>query len=73
MASPFSDNTIGLDHDDFIHDVQFDFYGNQLATCSSDHKIKIWRKQSWWHPNNQMGTQPPNNTGPLDEDQYTAR
>lgn len=35
---------IGLDHDDFVHDVQFDFYGNQLATCSSDHKIKIWRK-----------------------------
>lgn len=36
--------SIALGHDDFVHDVQYDFYGNQLATCSSDQKIKIWQK-----------------------------
>lgn len=30
------------DHDDFIHDLAFDWYGNRLATCSSDQKIKVW-------------------------------
>jgi WD40 repeat protein len=30
------------DHEDFVHDVCFDFYGQRLATCSSDHKIKVW-------------------------------
>ena len=37
-------SSLGLGHDDFVHDVQFDFYGNQMATCSSDQKIKIWHK-----------------------------
>ena len=36
--------SMALGHDDFVHDVQFDFYGNQIATCSSDQKIKIWHK-----------------------------
>jgi len=30
------------EHNDFIHDIAYDFYGKRLATCSSDHKIKIW-------------------------------
>jgi len=30
------------EHSDFIHDVQFDYYGRLLATCSSDGLIKIW-------------------------------
>lgn len=25
-----------LNHDDFVHDVSYDFYGKRLATCSSD-------------------------------------
>ncbi|KAI1316907.1 epoxide hydrolase, soluble (sEH) [Mortierella claussenii] len=29
-------------HEDLIHDVAFNYYGNRLATCSSDQKIKIW-------------------------------
>ncbi len=29
-------------HDELIHAVRFDFYGNRLATCSSDQKIKVW-------------------------------
>ena len=28
--------SLGLGHDDFVHDVSFDFYGNQMATCSTD-------------------------------------
>ena len=28
-------------HTDLIHDVAFDFYGKRVATCSSDHLIKI--------------------------------
>eukprot|EP00823_Brevimastigomonas_motovehiculus_P002849 TRINITY_DN1689_c0_g1_i1.p1 TRINITY_DN1689_c0_g1~~TRINITY_DN1689_c0_g1_i1.p1 ORF type:complete len:350 (+),score=62.84 TRINITY_DN1689_c0_g1_i1:137-1186(+) len=29
-------------HDDFVHDIAYDYYGKRLATCSSDHYIKIW-------------------------------
>lgn len=29
-------------HADMVHDVQFDYYGRRLATCSSDRTIKIW-------------------------------
>jgi len=28
-------------HDDFIHDLRFDYYGRRVATCSSDHKVKV--------------------------------
>ncbi len=30
-------------HEDYVHDVSYDYYGKRLATCSSDHKIKIWK------------------------------
>jgi len=33
---------IGTNHEDLIHDVQLDYYGKQLATCSSDRSIKIY-------------------------------
>lgn len=33
---------IKSDHGDFIHDVCFDYYGQRLASCSSDRKIKIF-------------------------------
>lgn len=29
-------------HEDMIHDVQLNYYGRRLATCSSDRKIKIF-------------------------------
>ena len=29
-------------HDDYVHDIVYDHYGKRIATCSSDHKIKIW-------------------------------
>ena len=35
-----------MGHDDFVHDVSYDFYGKRLATCSSDQKIRVWEKTS---------------------------
>jgi nucleoporin SEH1 len=36
-------------HEDFIHDLAFNFYGNRMIvhlyiiqTCSSDQKLKVW-------------------------------
>ena len=31
-------------HEDYVHDIAFDFYGRRLATASADKKIKIWDK-----------------------------
>jgi len=33
---------IPAEHKDIVHDVSFDFYGRRMATCSSDHTVKIW-------------------------------
>jgi protein transport protein SEC13 len=30
-------------HEDMIHDAQFDYYGKRLATCSSDRLVKIFQ------------------------------
>lgn len=35
-----------LYHDDYVHDISFDFYGKRIATCSSDLKIRIWERKS---------------------------
>jgi WD40 repeat protein len=35
-----------LKHDDYVHDVQFDYFGKRIATCSSDQLVKIWEKNS---------------------------
>ena len=32
---------IPTEHKDIIHDVSFDFYGRRMATCSSDHTVKV--------------------------------
>lgn len=40
MATPLS--TIDSQHEDMIHDCQFDYYAKRLATCSSDRTIKIF-------------------------------
>ncbi|KAJ1905272.1 epoxide hydrolase, soluble (sEH) [Coemansia sp. IMI 209127] len=34
--------SIPVNHDDFIHDLAYNFYGTRLATCGSDKCIKIW-------------------------------
>ena len=38
----FVARVIPSEHKDIIHDVAFDFYGRRMATCSSDHTVKIW-------------------------------
>ncbi|KAJ1634628.1 WD40-repeat-containing domain protein [Pavlovales sp. CCMP2436] len=32
------------DHADVIHDVAYDYYGERMATCSSDMSIKVWER-----------------------------
>jgi len=32
---------VDTQHEDMIHDIQFDYYGKRIATCSSDKIIKI--------------------------------
>jgi protein transport protein SEC13 len=34
--------SIDTQHDDMIHDSQFDYYAKRLATCSSDRTVKIF-------------------------------
>ncbi|TNV77762.1 hypothetical protein FGO68_gene2251 [Halteria grandinella] len=34
-----------LQHDDYVHDIAFDFSGKRIATCSSDQKIRVWEKK----------------------------
>mmetsp|Transcript_5985 Transcript_5985/g.10681 ORF Transcript_5985/g.10681 Transcript_5985/m.10681 type:complete len:336 (-) Transcript_5985:110-1117(-) len=33
-------------HEDFVHDVVYDHYGKRMATCGSDHKIKVWSENA---------------------------
>ena len=33
---------LGLHHEDLVHDIVFDYYGNRFASCSSDKRIKVW-------------------------------
>lgn len=37
----FESQTIFADHKDLIHDVAYDFYGERMATCSSDQYVKV--------------------------------
>ncbi|KAJ2221381.1 epoxide hydrolase, soluble (sEH), partial [Coemansia sp. RSA 1722] len=49
--------SIPVNHDDFIHDVAYNFYGTRLATCGSDRCIKIWdwnKQTSLWILNESM-------------------
>ncbi|EEB08739.1 COPII-coated vesicle component Sec13 [Schizosaccharomyces japonicus yFS275] len=34
--------SLDTQHDDMIHDAVLDYYGKRLATCSSDHTIKVF-------------------------------
>ena len=38
----FTATSIPGGHKDLIHDVAYDWYGCRMATCSSDHHVKIW-------------------------------
>jgi len=38
----FEARSINAEHKDLIHDVAYDFYGQRMATCSSDQFVKVW-------------------------------
>ncbi|XP_054281749.1 nucleoporin SEH1 isoform X2 [Macrosteles quadrilineatus] len=40
----FEAHSINAEHKDLIHDVAYDFYGQRMATCSSDQFVKVWDK-----------------------------
>lgn len=35
-------HSINAEHKDLIHDVAFDYYGERMATCSTDQFVKVW-------------------------------
>lgn len=37
----FEAQSIEAEHKDLIHDVAYDFYGQRMATCSSDQFVKV--------------------------------
>lgn len=41
ITNLFEAQTIYADHKDLIHDVAYDFYGERMATCSSDQYVKV--------------------------------
>ena len=45
-ASASTLSTIETAHSDMVHDVQLDWHGRRLATCSSDRTIKIFQVDS---------------------------
>lgn len=40
---PMQTSLIQNAHGDLVTDAAYDFYGVRLATCSLDHRIKIWQ------------------------------
>lgn len=42
-------NSIDTGHEDMIHDAEVDYYGLRLATCSSDHSIKVYDIKNGTH------------------------
>ncbi|KAK0181654.1 hypothetical protein PV327_003922 [Microctonus hyperodae] len=47
----FEAHNIHAEHKDLIHDVAYDFYGQRMATCSSDQFVKVWDEDEHetWH------------------------
>ncbi|KAK0178300.1 hypothetical protein PV328_002264 [Microctonus aethiopoides] len=47
----FEAHNIYAEHKDLIHDVAYDFYGQRMATCSSDQFVKVWDEDEHenWH------------------------
>lgn len=42
----FEAHSINAEHKDLIHDIAYDFYGQRMATCSSDQFVKVRFLQS---------------------------
>ncbi|XP_051159511.1 nucleoporin SEH1-A isoform X1 [Leptopilina boulardi] len=47
----FEARSITAEHKDLIHDIAYDFYGQRMATCSSDQFVKVWDEDEhdMWH------------------------
>ncbi|EFN87899.1 nucleoporin SEH1 isoform X2 [Harpegnathos saltator] len=47
----FEAHSILADHKDLIHDIAYDFYGQRMATCSTDQCVKVWDEDEHgnWH------------------------
>ncbi|XP_033216156.1 nucleoporin SEH1-A isoform X2 [Belonocnema kinseyi] len=47
----FDAHSINAEHKDLIHDIAYDFYGQRMATCSSDQFVKVWDEDEHenWH------------------------
>jgi len=43
----FEAQSINAEHKDLIHDVAYDFYGQRMATCSSDQFVKVNKRVSF--------------------------
>ena len=41
LPNMFEAQEITAEHKDLIHDVAYDFYGQRMATCSSDQYVKV--------------------------------
>ncbi|KAK6531634.1 epoxide hydrolase, soluble (sEH) [Orbilia ellipsospora] len=49
---------VSTGHEDLLHGVAYDFYGQRVATCSSDQRIKVfdatedgeWKENDAWRP-----------------------
>ena len=37
----FEAHSLNAEHKDLIHDVAYDYYGQRMATCSSDQFVKV--------------------------------
>jgi WD40 repeat protein len=44
-------------HADLVHDLAYDYYGQRMATCSSDQLLKVWD----YRPNKANDTADANN------------
>ncbi|XP_011298600.1 nucleoporin seh1-A [Fopius arisanus] len=47
----FEAHSLNAEHKDLIHDIAYDFYGQRMATCSSDQFVKVWDEDEHenWH------------------------
>jgi protein transport protein SEC13 len=46
MTAGTGAQTLESGHQDVVHDVQLDYYGKRMATCSSDRSIKVFALSS---------------------------
>ncbi|CAO3590788.1 unnamed protein product [Absidia cylindrospora] len=37
-----STTKFGTGHDDLVHDIEYNYYGKRLVSCSSNQRLKVW-------------------------------